>query len=602
MCWEEVRLIKRIAALVLSLLLIVAVLPLGVSAADDDAQQIRQKIRRHYYWTLSSSGKGSLQGYCGLLASYQLAYLGINEWAILADGRDQYDIYKDLKYTDEGYRVKPYSAQDYTLEEALNAASRNGTRDVYNILVGFQKTNTAAGSRYGHAVVIYAILDGMVYFTESYGFSLCPYAGYAASCTIEQFAEYYSSWTKFEGIILFGQKEYLDNCTDYRTHMYVRAKNAAALYTQPCAPESGEAESRKLRGVEAGERLLVTALYENTLGQYYYQVVDSGVVCYVPAQQTAPERFNLEDITIADAAVPETLAPGSAFSVAGEITSVYSAIGAVHISVTDQDGQEILHHSLSKNSGSYDLQHDGFNSALDFSTLEEGAYTFQLSAEGLCSYVEEGQLLTKKQITTLCSVPFKVGQAQQAETADKNTLVYDGWVLESDTWHYYEKGTPRTGWFCYDGIDYYLKEDGAVTTGWAVINGKERFFSDTGAMRTGWITTDRGSMYLLSNGEAAHGWRTIDGKLYYFDANGLMQDSCWVTDQDGKYYLNNDGSAATGWVTLKEGTFCFRETDGRLLAQAVVSQGKTVLRAYDAAVGAVTSLPTPALKNAGNTL
>lgn len=594
--------IKRIAALVLSLLLIVAVLPLGASAADDEVQQIRQKIRRHYYWTLSSSGKGSLQGYCGLLASYQLAYLGINEWAILADGRDQYDTYKDLKQTDQGYRVKPYSAADYTLEEALNAATRNGTRDVYNILVGFQKTNTAAGSRYGHAVVIYAILDGMVYFTESYGFTLCPYAGYAASCTIEEFAEYYTSWTKFEGIIVFGQKDYLDNCTDYRTHMYVQVNTAAALYTQPCAPESGETESKKLRDVESGERLLVTALYENTLGEYYYQVVDSGVTCYIPAQQTAPEWFNLEDITVADAAVPGTLATGSAFNVAGEVTSTYSAIGAVHISVIDQNGQELLHHSMEKNSGSYDLQQDGFNTALDFSTLKEGAYTFLLSAEGLCSYVEGSQLLTQKQTTTLCSVPFEVGEAGQIERADNDDQTIYGWVLESGVWHYYEKGKPRTGWFCYDGIDYYLKEDGAVTTGWAVINGKERFFSDTGAMRTGWIKTDRGDMYLLSNGEAAHGWRGIDGKLYYFDEDGLMLQGCWITVQDGKYYLNDDGSAAMGWVTLKEGTFCFRETDGRLLAQAVVVEGKTVLRAYDATIGAVTSLPTPALKNAGNAL
>lgn len=594
--------IKRIAALVLSLLLIVAVLPLGASAADDEVQQIRQKIRRHYYWTLSSSGKGSLQGYCGLLASYQLAYLGINEWAILADGRDQYDTYKDLEYTDEGYRVKPYSAADYTLEEALNAATHNGTRDVYNILVGFQKTNTAAGSRYGHAVVIYAILDGMVYFTESYGFTLCPYAGYAASCTIEEFAEYYTSWTKFEGIIVFGQKEYLDNCTDYRTHMYVQAQNATALYTQPCAPESGETESRKLRDVESGERLLVTALYENTLGEFYYQVVDSGVTCYIPAQQTAPERFNLEDITVADAAVPDVLPAGSAFSVAGEVTSTYSAIGAVRISVIDQNSQELLHHSMEKNSGSYDLQQDGFNAALDFSTLKEGTYTFLLSAEGLCSYVEGGQLLTHKQTTTLCSVPFEVGEAGQIESTDNEEQALYGWALESGVWHYYEKGMPRTGWFCYDGIDYYLKEDGAVTTGWAVINGKERFFSDTGAMRTGWIKTDRGDMYLLSNGEAAHGWRAIDGKLYYFDENGLMLQSCWITVQDGKYYLNEDGSAATGWVTLKEGTFCFRETDGRLLAQAVAVEGKTVLRAYDATVGSVTNLPTPALKNAGNAL
>jgi hypothetical protein len=36
------------------------------------------------------------------------------------------------------------------------------------MVVGFQKTNTAAGSIYGHALVVHAILDGIVYFVECY--------------------------------------------------------------------------------------------------------------------------------------------------------------------------------------------------------------------------------------------------------------------------------------------------------------------------------------------------------------------------------------------------------------------------------------------------
>ena len=74
----------------------------------------------------------------------------------------------------------------------------------------------------------------------------------------------------------------------------------------------------------------------------------------------------------------------------------------------------------------------------------------------------------------------------------------------------------------------------------------------------------------------------------------------WINVDGSRFYLNADGSAATGWVTLKDGTFCFHEEDGRLLAQAVTKNGKTVLRAYDSAKGSVTSLPTLALKNAAS--
>ena len=587
---------KRIAALIMSLLLIVAVLPMGASAATDtEVEQVRKNIRRHYRYTLSDSGKSSLQGYCGLLASYQLSYLGINKWAILADGRDQFDKYKDKEYTDGGHRVKPYSAADgYTLKDALNTASRNGTRDVYNILVGFQKTRTEAGSQYGHAVVIYAILNGMVYFTESYGYTLCPYAGYAASCTIEEFAEYYDSWATFEGIVVFGQKEYLDNCTEYRSNLYVQVVRPTELYTQPCSPESGEAACERIRTAARGERLQVTGLYENTLGEYFYQVQDSGRICYVLAETVKPLCFNPADISISDADSPSALTPGSGFVLAGEITATYSTIAQVHISVTDSQGNIVIQEAIQKNSGAYELATD-FKPAKGFESLEVGAYTYRLYADGQCCYVQDGQIAVMEQEVTLLTIPFTVGAAD-GENETETQAPYNGWFLEQGVWHYYEFGAPRIGWFCYDGVNYYLRENGAVTTGWAEINGKARFFSDTGAMRTGWLTTDAGVMYLLSNGEAAHGWRTIEEKRYYFDENGIMQADSWITVNEDKYYLKTDGSAATGWVTLEEGEFYFHN-DGHLLAQAVEKEEKTVFLAYDATVGSVTSLITPALKN-----
>lgn len=593
---------KRIAALVLSILLIVAMLPVGVSAAtNDEIQKISKSIENHYKKTLRASGMSSLQDYCGLLASYQLTYLGINRWAIFANGKDQYDIYKNKEYTDMGYRIKTYAAPEYTLETALNAASRNGTRDVYNILVGFQSTNTSAGSRYGHAMVIYAILNGRVYFTESYNGTLCTRAGKATSCTIAEFAKYYASWTRFEGIAVFGQKEYLDNCTEFFSNMYVQVNQPAGIYTQPCTPESGETACSLVRMTVAGERLLVTALYENTLGQYYYQVEDGGATGYIPAENVAPVRFNYEDITVSDAVVPGLLKPGSGFTVGGEITSVYSSVEAVEIDITDQNGEGVYCTGpLSKNSGIYDLKKD-FNLSAIFKVLEEGIYVYSLYAVGRNTYVQDGQMQTATERIKLCSVPFAVGSQQpDMEDQTQQEQALDGWVLLQGRWHYFENGAPRTGWFCYDGVDYYLKDDGSVTTGWVEINGKDRFFSDTGAMRTGWMKTDKGTMYLLSNGEAAHGWKIIDDGQYYFDDNGLLKTSCWISVDDSMFYLQENGQAAKGWVTLKDGKFFFQESDGSLLAQAVVSGGKTVLRAYDAVKGSLTNLPTLTVRNAAS--
>lgn len=589
---------KRIIALVLSLVLVVAVLPLqGVNAApDSEVQQVMKEIRQHYYRTLAAAGKTSLHGWCGLLASYQLYFLGINREPIMADGKDQYNIYAGLNYTETGFAVKTYSAYKYTLEDALNAASRGGTRDVYNILVGFQSTSTAAGSVYGHAMVIYAILDGIVYFTESFPCTVVSAEGAPSACTIEEFCDYYNRWTRFEGIVVFGNKDYADRCAEYNSHMYVQSQ-ASNLYSQPCAPGTvEEAASKLVRPVSAGERLLVTNLYKNTLGQFYYQVDDSGTVCYLPAEAAAPIRFQFEDITVMDAVLPDKLQEGKKFNTVGEVTASRSWMDGMRVVVYDQNGNAVLSKDAAKPSGMYNLKKD-LNP--EFHTLSKGAYTYELWADAVCYYIENGQLTTVCEQVQVCSVPFTVGDADSAEPDQGGAEASrDGWFWEQGTWYYFENGMPRSGWFCYDGVDYYLQEDGSVTIGWAEINGKPRFFSSTGAMRTGWLKDTAGTYYLLSNGEPAHGWRTIEDKLYYFGETGVMHPAGWITIGDEMFYMKNDGSTVTGWVTMNDGDYYFSEEDGHLMAQAVTKNGETVFRAYDPAVGSLTDLPTLNVQNA----
>jgi hypothetical protein len=144
-------------------------------------------------------------------------------------------------------------------------------------------------------------------------------------------------------------------------------------------------------------------------------------------------------------------------------------------------------------------------------------------------YIHED--IIKSQVQRLCVYEntMLVGdvEAPMARTVETFApVIKHGWFMENGTWYCYRNGEPRTGWYCYDGVDYYLNEDGSVTTGWANINGEDRFFSDTGAMRTGWIIEDNGDVrYMLFNGISAKGWREIDGHNYYFDDNGILDES-----------------------------------------------------------------------------
>lgn len=516
--------VKRMFVLALCLCLLIGALPVQ-AASQGKVSQVCQDIADDYADILRYTNMKSLGGWCGLMASWQMYLLGINSWVVGHHGKDQYDAYKSVSVTSGGHRAKAYSAKDYTLEEALNTVSKNGSWDVYNILVGFQKTSTQLGSIYGHSLVIYAILDGTVYYTEGYNTTFGR-AGVPYKVTIEEFVDYYDDWTVFEGLVVFGKKGYVANCTEHATNMYVKVTQPAPLYSQPCAPGTVDADSVQLRTVPAGERLWVNALYENPDGQLYYQVDDSDQPGYILAETAEPIRFIYEDIGITNVCNPTDMEPGQTSPITGRIASEYSTMGAVRMEVTDVQGNVVLNHGLAKLSGVYDLESDTFSAAVKFSYLEEGTYIYNIYADGLNFYVRDGEVVSDyKQIHLVQSV-FRVGQAEAytlpAPSAQQPVL--DGWVWDG-TWYYYENGVPRTGWYCYEDMDYYLKADGSVTTGWTEINGKLRFFSNTGCMRTGWVQTDAGSMYLMSNGAPAVGERTIDGTEYIFDQQGLLQEA-----------------------------------------------------------------------------
>jgi len=513
---------NRMGILLLVLCLLLSAFPVH-AAPETEAGQVCQDMIDDYRDILKNTNMASLQGYCGLMASWQLYFLGVNDWVMSHHGKDQYDAYYDAAVTSGGHSVKAYSAANYTLEEALNQVSRNGTRNVYNILVGFQKTSTALGSIYGHSLVIYAILDGIIYYTEGYNTPF-GYAGNPFCVTIEEFVDYYDDWTQFEGVIVFGKKGYVANCTEYGTNLFGEITAAAELYTQPCKPGTRDAQSEYIRTVNPGERIWVNALFENPDGEFYYQVSDSGLAGYVQVQFVEPVRFNYEDIGISNVQNPADVEEGKKITVTGRISSEYSTMNAIHMEVTDSRGNLIMSHSLAKQSGVYDLESDTFSKIVSFSSLPEGNYISHIYADGLNYYIQDGALREDTRQLHLVASPFRVGNVETVPFVpeEPEETVKDGWVWENRTWYYYEQGVPRAGWFCYHGSDYYLKSDGSVTTGWVQINGKYRYFSRTGSMRTGWIETEAGKLYLMSNGAPAIGERVIDGVRYRFDENGIL--------------------------------------------------------------------------------
>lgn len=573
--------VKKSLALILCCVILLSVLPVTAHAAQTEGQKIVSQISSTYGKILGATGTEDMGGYCGLMSSYQLYFLGVDKYMNAHDGKDEFDAYKDLEVTTGGHRIKAYSAEEYTLEQALNAITCNGKRNAYNILLGFQATTTEEGSLYGHASVIHAIIDGTVYFMENFDSAIGGAEGTPIQCSVSRLVQFYSDWTTFEGAVDFGQKPYTYACEGYETSLFVQVQQQTELLSQPCLTDSQEVYSYVMRSVPTGERLAATGLYKNPQGQFFYEVTDCGNIGYIAADMASMMRANFEDVTAKGVAAPNKLAPGQDPLLTGKIYADTGSLVGVKVAITDAAGEKVLLWESKAEGAFFDLEASDVNKVLDFGALAEGVYTYEIFAEAQKQYLGQQQVQTQTHKRRVWHSKFRVGQADNAasRTAEVSTEpAFDGWQYEKGRWYYYRSGHLATGWLQDQGMVYYLKENGAAATGWTQVEGKLRFFTDTGALRTGWMEHSHSTYYLSEHGMPLAGWQQLDGKRYYFTEEGVLCSNGWLETEEGTYYLQPDGQPLGGWVTLETGRFFFHKEDGRLLAEAVEIDGKTHVR------------------------
>lgn len=555
---------KRIIAILLCIALCVCAIPGSANGMTNDQYRMRHKIMKQiqnmYQKILITTELETTNGLCGLLVSWELYFLEINNYVVSLDGNQFYDHYEEMEETDAGFPVHAYPAEEYSLEEALYTITKGGTEDVYNVLVGFQWTKTDAGRKYGHVCMIHAIIDGYVYFVEGFEIFGVP-EGQPAIMDIESFANYWASWTEYEGTIYFGNQKAEDYCDYYSTDMYVQTLAPLYIYDAP------NHSANQLRKAPTGERLHAVGIYQARDGSWFYKIDEGGKYSYMPASSTEPIWMGYDDIRIAELSLPSKLRVGKDHDIRGRIKVPKSQLEGVWLTVTDPYGKILMDKTLEKNGKYCNLR---WEELMDLSSLPEGSYSYNIHADLRNYYIIDGNLKFEAKTVPVLSQVFTVGDAEPVETQEllQTEEPETGWILKDNTWYYYENGQPRTGWFCSGGVNYYLKEDGSVSTGWVEINGIDRYFSDTGALRTGWIENGKQTYYLLRNGARATGWRTVEGGRYYLGDDGVLRKKGWLKLDDKLYYVDETGKACVGWVDLKEGRFSFH-ADGYLIARMV---------------------------------
>lgn len=549
-------------------------IPAPATNAAATPSEIQTQIRNAYKAALRGSGKSSFNGHCGGLVSWQTYSLGIDKELYYCNGNDQFNMYSAMEKTTGGYGIKTYPATKYTLLQALNAISNNGTRDVYNMIVGFQKTNTAAGQKYGHALLIHAIIDGIVYFVECYDAYIGGkyYSeGKPISCTIKEFATYYDRWTVFEGVIYFGLKTYATSCTKYSCAMKAMVMEDTQLYEEPGDP--GIHEPKAAGTLLAGQWLTVSALLKTPNGKYWYQVEDGNLTYYVEAEKLAMGSVDTSGLTISNLKAPGGLRKAYGFNMSGTILSGNSTIRDVKVSVysVNDRNTELFSATMDVNGKTASLASSKLNNALTFRKLPVGTYLVKIDVNlelhvfnngkvetrlekiGLW----EGQCLIVSDKSTYPTVTFdgnggkvdlnqivvkKNATLSDLPTAQRSGYAFAGWTLDK------AGNKPVTA-------DTVITKNTTLYAQWTAGHSGNGGWQETAdgwhycagnSPVAGWIQFGDLQFYQYSDGTFAKGWAMIEDDLRYFNAAGAL-----ITRLDGPsgtgFEVNTEGNGTLGW-------------------------------------------------------
>ena len=594
--------ILRAVTLVLVLTLFASLLPSTISTAassatQTEAQRISALVKSTYKKALKRAGRRSFHGWCGAAVDWQLRVLGITTKVVGANGCDQFDRYRREEFTSGGYTIDAYPASKYDLREAIDAITDNGERPAYNLLVGFQRTNTSAGRKYGHATFVYAILDGVVYFTESFGLTIngTYYAeGKCITCSVDDFVKYYKRWTTLDGVIHFTQQTYSDECEYLNAYLYASVTQETTLYSQPCTPDVDDS-SVEQRQLQPGERLNVVGMYLNTQGEYWYEV-DDAQIGYVRAADTEMLSMRYDDVAVSGVKAPTVITEGSSFNIKGSVTAKYAGIISVRAQVYAA-GEDGITHVMTTNAAvkdnDYSLYKSTVGKRLSFKRLAVGSYHYELAAVVKNHYYADGDLQTDWQTIKLWLTDFRVVE-KKGETANLTFDPCGGTAslnsAEMDLGQPLEvlptaerEGYIFDGWYTADGelVDEEYVLEGKMTlyahwildeevTGW-FWEDDQLYYVENGIRPEGFFQVDGLTYHHNVNCLIDTGWTNIDGEAYFFNVNGSMVTG-WLPTEAGIYYMGVDGTKTIGWATIGNDRYYFDE-DGLMVTGTLMIDG-----------------------------
>ena len=406
---------KKLLSIALAIVVILAALPYfsTPSFAALSVSEVKAQITDTYQKARSRNSGNSFDGWCGAYVGQQLQILGINTTLVAPNGNGHYDAYTGLSETTGGYKVTCYPASSYSITSALNAITANG--NAYNILIGFEKGYQ--GNPLGHCLFIHAIIDGTVYYSESFAFN-----SYGEGSVIAQSISWVDSFYARNGYTLDGVVYFSKSAgvvrDEYPSYATLEVTKQTPMHSLPCS-DLTDSSSERICTWPVGKRLTATGLYRNTAGNYWYGVTDpdSGKEGYVFAGEVRVKEL-LWDATITGADYPEELSLGSRFWIKGTVSTRYTGLQTVTGSILKNG---TVRYTCSVNTTSaFSLLNSKIDDALCFNELEAGGYNYLVSAKCRNYYATDGTTLASPETKTITvhSHYFSVGGHVHAYVTD----------------------------------------------------------------------------------------------------------------------------------------------------------------------------------------
>lgn len=150
----------KIIAVLLAVIALFSLCSLSAAAYNHD---IQSSITQDYKTALSLAGRSSFNGHCNLATAYQLRARGIYNYGLdfSGTGNTWYHHFKDVKETSGGYSVITVSGAN-----CLYDLVKKYGNELYNIVYSLGTGGTSGDC---HVLYIRAIINGYVYFADSFG-------------------------------------------------------------------------------------------------------------------------------------------------------------------------------------------------------------------------------------------------------------------------------------------------------------------------------------------------------------------------------------------------------------------------------------------------